>query len=120
MRAKWLDARVSEWAWILVRKELAKKDSKIMLELNRMFALAHVAQKAGRLEQSREIYKDIITAGQMMFNEACEYIRHRIAFEEKLQEYDNTAREYFKGGEYIKARKIWEKVVEDASQGMVK
>ena len=33
---------------------------------------------------------------------------------------DKTAREYFKGGEYVKARKIWEKVVEDASKGMVK
>ena len=119
-RAKWLDARINEWAWILIRKELAKKDSKIVLELNRMFALAKASQKAGRLEESRQIYKDIISAGQMMYDEASEYIRGRIDFEEQMQKLDKTAREYFKGGEYVKARKIWEKVVDDASKGVVK
>jgi hypothetical protein len=119
-RAKWLDAKISNWAWIMVRKELSKKDSKIMLELNRMFAIAHAAQVSGHLEESRQVYKDIIAAGQMMFDEASEYIRGRIAFEEKLQQSDKTAQEYFKGGEYVKARKIWEKVVEEASKDMVK
>jgi hypothetical protein len=99
---------------------LDKKDSKIVLELNRMFALAKASQKAGRFEESRQIYKDIITAGQMMYDEASEYIRGRIAFEEDMQKLDKTAREYFKGGEYVKARKIWEKVVDDASKGVVK
>ncbi len=119
-RAKWLDARISEWAWILIRKEFSKKDSKIVLELNRMFALAKASRRAGRLEESRQIYKDIITAGQMMYDEASEYIRGRIDFEEQLQKLDKSAREYFKGGEYLKARKIWEKVVDDASKGVVK
>jgi len=119
-RAKWLDARINDWAWIMVRKELSKKDSKIMLELNRMFAIAHAAQVSGHLEESRQIYKDIIAAGQMMIDEASEYIRGRIAFEEKLQQSDKSAQEYFKGGEYVKARKIWEKVVDEASSGMVK
>jgi len=119
-RAKWLDARINDWAWILIRKELAKKDSKIALELNRMFALAKKARGQGRLEESRQIYKDIISAGQMMYDEAFEYIRGHIAFEEQLQQDDKTAREYFKGGEYVKARKIWEKVVEDVSRGVVK
>jgi hypothetical protein len=116
-RAKWLDARINDWAWVMIRKELGKKDSKIVLELNRMFALAQKARTQGRLEESRQIYKDIISAGQMMYDEASEYIRGRIAFEEQLQQLDKTAREYFKGGEYVKARKIWEKVVEDASKG---
>ncbi len=113
-RAKWLDERVSEWAWGMVKKELAKPDSKIAAELNNMFILAQQAQKANRLEEAKQIYKDIIMAGQMMFDEAAQYIRSKIAFEEKLQEYDKTAQDYFKGGEYIKARKLWEKIVEDA------
>ncbi len=119
-RAKWLDERINQWAWVLVRKELSKQDSLIVEELNRMFILGKEAQAAGRLEESRQIYKDVVTAGQMMFDEASEYIRGKIAVEEKLQEYNKTAQEYFKGGEYIKARKIWEKVVEDASKGMLK
>ena len=56
----------------------------------------------------------------MMYDEASEYIRGRIDFEEQLQKLDKTAREYFKGCEYLKARKIWEKVVDDASKGVVK
>ena len=119
-RAKWLDAKVSAWAWVMVHNELAKKDSKIVLELNRMFAEANTARAQGRLEESRQIYKDIVAAGQMMFDEASEYISSRIAFEEQLQQLDKTAQGYFKGGEYVKARKIWEKVVEDASKGVVK
>ena len=96
-RAKWLDARINEWAWVLIRKELAKKDSKIVLELNRMFALAKAAQKAGRLEESRQIYKDIIAAGQMMYDEASEYIRGRIAFEEQMQQLDQDRTGIFQG-----------------------
>ncbi len=119
-RAKWLDARIDQWAWAMIRKEFSKKDSKIVLELNRMFALAKQVRRQGHLEEARQIYKDIITAGQMMYNEASEYIRGRIAFEEQLQQLYKTGRDYFKGGEYVKARKIWEKVVEDASKGVVK
>jgi hypothetical protein len=116
-RARWLDARINEWAWILIRKELARKDSKIVLELNRMYALAKAERAAGHLEDAKQIYKDIISAGQIMYEEATVYIRGRIDFEEQLQKLDKTAREYFKGGEYQKAGKIWEKIVEDASQG---
>jgi hypothetical protein len=119
-RAKWLDAKVNQWAWGLIRKEFSKKDSRIVLELNRLFSLARKSRAAGRLEESRRIYRDIIAAGQMMYDEACEYIRGRIALEEQLRQLDKTAREYFRGGEYVKARKIWEKVVEDASRGVVK
>ncbi|MBI3314622.1 MAG: DUF11 domain-containing protein [Candidatus Omnitrophica bacterium] len=118
-RAKWLDDRVTEWSWIMVKKELAKPGSKVTAELNNMFVLAKQAQKADRYEESKQIYKDIIMAGQMMFDEASQYIRSKIAFEEKLQEYDKTAREYLKGGEYIKARKLWEKIVEDAQKRMI-
>ena len=56
----------------------------------------------------------------MMFDEASEYIRGRIHFEEQMQKMDASARDYFKGGEYVKARKIWEKVVDEASKGVVK
>ena len=58
-------------------------------------------------------------AGQMMYDEASEYIRGQIAIEEKLQGYNKTAEEYFRTGEYIKARKLWEKVVEDAQKRVV-
>jgi uncharacterized repeat protein (TIGR01451 family) len=116
-KAKWLDARINQWAWSLIRQEFSKKDSQVVLELNRMFVLAKKAQKAGHLEQSHRIYKDIISAGQMMYDEASEYVRGRIDFEEQLQKLNKNAREYFKGGEYVKARKIWEKIVEDASAG---
>jgi len=119
-RAKWLDAKISDWAWVMIAKEFSKKDSKIVLELNRMFALAKASQKAGRLEESQQIYKDIIAAGQIMFDEACEYIRRRIAFEQQMQQLTKTAQDYYKGGEYVKARKIWEKVVDEASKGVVK
>src|SRR5262249_54700325 len=99
-RAKWLDAKINVWAWEMIKHEFSKKDSKIVLELNRLFALAKKARAEGRLDESKQIYRDIIAAGQMMYDEASEYIRGRIAFEEQLRQLDKAAREYFKGGEY--------------------
>ena len=118
-RAKWLDERITDWAWTMVRKELLRTDSKIVGDLNHMFLLAKQAEKSSHYNQAQQIYKDVIQAGQMMFDEASEYIRTQIAFEEKLQDYSKTAQNYYSQGEYLKARKLWEKVVEDAQKRVV-
>ena len=103
----------------MVKKELSKPNSKVVADLNHMFILAKQAQKSGQFAQAQQIYKDLIQAGQMMFDEAGEYIRTQIAFEEKLQDYNKTALGYYSQGEYIKARKLWEKVVDDAQKRVV-
>ncbi len=118
-KEKWLDNKVAEWAWAMVSRELQKPDSKVVVDLNHMFVLASAAQKASKFEESQQIYKDIIIAGQMMFDEASEFIRGKIAFEEKLQEYNKTAQDYYVTGEYVKARKLWEKIVADAQKGVL-
>ena len=100
----------------MVKKELSKPDSKVVADLNQMYAMAQAAQKSGHYEESQQIYKDIIMAGQMMFDEASEYIHTQIDYEEKLQSYNKTAEDYFRSGEYLKARKLWEKIVDDAQK----
>ena len=118
-REKWLDNKVTEWAWAMVAKELQKPESKVVSDLNRMFAIASAAQKNKKFDESQQIYKDIIMAGQMMFDEASEFIRTKIAYEEKLQQYNKTAQDYYVSGEYLKARKLWEKIVADAQKGVL-
>ncbi len=81
--------------------------------------MAQRAHEEGRLEESRQIYKDIITAGQMMFEEAAEYIRGHISTEKKLQEMNDLADQYIKNGQYDKAKKILEKILEDIQKGVV-
>jgi hypothetical protein len=118
-KAKWLDERISQWAWKMVHKELSKNNSPVVKELNTMFSLAQQAQSKGDLKGSQLIFKNIIAAGQMMFDEASEYVRSQVVFEDQLKAYHQTAADYYKQGEYLKARKIWEKVVDEASKNML-
>ena len=113
------EERISQWSWALVQRELNRLDSPVVEELNYMFALAQGAEDLSKLDDARAIYRDIITAGQIMFEEAAEYFRGRIVFQEKLEDMDQAASNYFKKGELQKAQKLWEKIVEDAQKAMV-
>ena len=88
-------------------------------ELNEYFILAQKAYEAGEYEEAHKLYKDIISGGQMMFQEAAEYIRGRISREQKLEELNALADQYFKNGQYEKAKKILEKIVDEAQKTML-
>ncbi len=113
-RKKWLEEKIFNWAWIMVREELAKENSPIIEELNYYFILAEKAKESGDFEESKKIYRDIIMAGDMMLQEASEHIRKRIEKEEKLKEMKIMADQYYKNGQYEKAKKILEKIMEEA------
>ena len=98
----------------MVREELAKENSPIIEELNYYFILAEKAKESGDFEESKKIYRDIIMAGDMMLQEASEHIRKRIEKEEKLKEMKIMADQYYKNGQYEKAKKILEKIMEEA------
>ena len=104
----------------MVTDELSRYDSPILSELNDYFLMAQRADQNGDIEESHRIYKDIITAGQMMFEEVAEYVRDRIAREEKIKEMKALADQYYKDGQYKKAKKILEKILEEVDQGVLK
>ncbi|MBF0533312.1 MAG: hypothetical protein HQL23_09520, partial [Candidatus Omnitrophica bacterium] len=118
-RQKWLNDRIHAWAWEMIDQELSKPNSPILSELNEMFAMAQVAANNQDYEKSHNIYRDIITASQMMLEEAVAYIRGQVSKEEQLKQMKAQADQYFKNGEYEKARKILEKIVEDAENGVI-
>ncbi|MBP9854740.1 MAG: DUF11 domain-containing protein [Candidatus Omnitrophica bacterium] len=119
-RQKWLEEKISRWAWIMVAEELDNLDSAILRELNDYFVMAEYAHKRGYLEESKQIYKDIITAGQMMHDEASEYIRKYVKKEDELLEMKALADQYYKNGQYDKAKKILEKILAEAQKSVVK
>jgi tetratricopeptide (TPR) repeat protein len=118
-RAKWLDRRVQAYATKMVEDEFKKKDSPVVLELNQMYRMAQVAAEKEDYEQSKKIYKDIVLATDMMFEEAAQFVRKHISFEEKLFNAHQRALEYYDRGDYWMAKKIWEKIVEEASKAVV-
>ncbi|HPN88090.1 MAG TPA: hypothetical protein PLH56_01995 [Candidatus Omnitrophota bacterium] len=118
-KEKWLEEKIHRWAWVMVEQEFKKKKSPLMQELNEYFILAQKARHKGDWEESQQIYKDIIMAGEMMFQEAVEYIRARVKREERFKEMQSLADQYFKTGQYEKARKILEKILEEARDTMV-
>ncbi len=119
-RQKWLEEKISRWAWIMVAEELDNLDSAILRELNDYFVMAEYAHKKGYLEESKQIYKDIITAGQMMHDEASEYIRKYVKKEDELLEMKTLADQYYKNGQYDKAKKILEKILAEAQKSVLK
>jgi hypothetical protein len=115
-RARWLEERVSRWAWKMVYNELKRPDSKVVREMNQLYVMADVAAKNGQLDESKQLYTDVVMAGQMMFEEASQFIREQIAFEEKMNQLTVEADEAFKQGELLKARKLWETVIEQSQK----
>ncbi len=118
-RQKWLDHRIEHYAWKMVNDEFAHKDSAVVLELNQMYMMAQEADSRGLLEESRQIYKDILQATQIMFEEAANFVRKHISFEEKLYNAFQRAKEYYDKGEFWQAKKLWEKIVEEAERSML-
>lgn len=112
-RQKWIDEKVQRWAWFMVSDELSRSDSPVLYQLNSYFYLAEKEWEAKRYAEARRIYKDIIIAGNMMFEEAAEYIRSRIKTEEELQDLYKQAEELMKNEQYEKAKKIFEKILEE-------
>ena len=119
-KQKWLDEKIARWAWDIVGQEFSKKESPILEELNGYYMMAERAYQKGRLEEAQKIYKDIITAGLMMFEEASEHIRAQISQEKKLQDMRDLANQYIKNGQYDKAKKILEKILEEIEKGVIK
>ncbi|MCA9400241.1 MAG: DUF11 domain-containing protein [Candidatus Omnitrophica bacterium] len=120
-RAKelWLNEKIDRWAWAMVMDELSNNESPIMEELNHYFFLAGEAFERGDLEESRQIYRDLIMAGKMMYEEAAQFIREQIGKENKLEELYSLAEQHIKNGQYEKAKKILEKIVVEAEEGML-
>jgi hypothetical protein len=118
-KARWMDHRVELYAWKMVKKEFERKDSQIVQELNRMYRAAEKANKLGKYEDARQIYRHIILVTQMMYQEAALFVRHHIDFEEKIYNAFQRAQEYFDKGEFWQARKLWEKIVEEASKAVL-
>ncbi|MBZ0165889.1 MAG: tetratricopeptide repeat protein, partial [Candidatus Omnitrophica bacterium] len=119
-RQKWLQEKVTRWAWVMVQDELARDESPILRELNDYFVMAQLAFENGDYEESRQIYKDIIIAGRMMHDEAAEFIRKNVRKEERLQQMKELADQYYKNGQYEKAKKILEKILEEAKKPVIK
>lgn len=118
-RQRWLDEKIKKWAWIMVNEELSNNDSLVLQELNEHFLMAQEVYEKGEIEEARKIYKYIVVAGQMMIEEASEYIRGVISKEEKLKEMKVLADQYFKNGQYEKAKKILEKILEETDNRML-
>ena len=100
----------------MVYNELERPDSKVVREMNQLYVMADVAAKNGQLDESKQLYTDVVMAGQMMFEEASQFIREQIAFEEKMNQLTVEADEAFKQGELLKARKLWETVIEQSQK----
>lgn len=118
-RAKWRERRVEKYAWKMVHNEFRKKDSPLVLELNQMYQMGMIASELSRYEEAHMIYKDIILVTQMMYEEAAQFVRKHMAFEEGLYNASERAQEYYEKGEYWTAKKLWEKILEEAERAVL-
>jgi hypothetical protein len=54
-----------------------------------------------------------------MYEEAAQFVRQHIAYEENIYNAYQRAQEYYDKGEFWQARKLWEKIVEEASKAVL-
>lgn len=118
-KAKWIEEKMARWAWLTVQDELSRKDSPIIKELNIYYRMARVAHEQGRFEEAHQVYKDIIVAGEMMFEEAYGYINSKVQQEKDWQNQIKLSDQYYRNGELEKAKKILEKVLEELEERML-
>jgi hypothetical protein len=118
-KEKWIQQRVDEWAWQIISRELNRAESPVLQELNAFYFMAEKANKNGDLETARQIYRDIVMAAQLMVDEARGYVRQHIDKEDRLKRMKAEADQFFKSGQYEKAKKILEKIVEEAEVSMI-
>ncbi len=118
-KARWLDRRVELYAARMVKREFERKDSQIVAELNERYKRARIAAELGKYDEAQHIYKNIIQVTRMMYEEAAQFVRHHIDFEERVYNAFQRAEEYYHKGELWQARKLWEKIVEEASKAVL-
>ncbi len=118
-KARWLDHRVDLYAKKMIKDELMRRDGPLVMELNKMYQEAQSANARGKYEDARQLYKNIILATQMMYEEAAQFVRHHIAWEEGIYNAFQRAKEYYDKGDFWQARKLWEKIVEEASKAVL-
>jgi uncharacterized repeat protein (TIGR01451 family) len=118
-RQKWLDHRIELYAWKMVNDEFRRVDSPVVLEMNQIYQAAQASAKAGHYAEAQKAYKDVILGTQLMYEEAANFVRKHISFEEKLYNAFSRAREYYDKGELWQAKKLWEKIVEEAERSML-
>ncbi|MFH0753506.1 MAG: hypothetical protein V2A70_02955 [Candidatus Omnitrophota bacterium] len=118
-KAKWLDHRIDLYARKMIRAELERKDGALVVELNKMYQEAQEANARGRLEDARQGYKNIIQVTQLMYEEAAQFVRQHISWEEGIYNAFLRAKEYYDKGDFWQARKLWEKIVEEASKAVL-
>jgi len=118
-KARWMDRRVELHAWKMVRKEFEDKSSPVVKELNQMYQMAQIAHELGKYEDARQVYKDIILVTQIMYEEAAMFVRQHISLEERIYNAFLRAQEYYEKQDFWQARKLWEKIVEEASKAVL-
>ncbi|MCD4780564.1 MAG: DUF11 domain-containing protein [Candidatus Omnitrophica bacterium] len=118
-KQKWIEEKIKRWAWVMVSDELQRDNSPILDELNHCFILAESAGQAGDYQEAHKIYLDIISAGQMMYEEAADYIRSQIVQERRWKDMSKQADQLIHKGQYEKAKKILEKILEEVYQGVL-
>jgi tetratricopeptide (TPR) repeat protein len=118
-RQRWKDHRIELYAWKMVRREFNNTTSPIVIELNRRYQAARSANDLGNFEEAQRIYKEIILATQLMYEEAAGFVRKHIAFEENIYAAFQRAQEYFDKKDFWQARKLWEKIVDEASKAVL-
>ena len=110
------EEKIKQWAWELVNEEAARPDSKITQELYNYFYLARAAYDKGNLKEARDFYSRIVETGEKMYEEAVEYVRGRVKLENKLKNYDELAKIYYKEGKLLEAKKLWENIIKESSE----
>lgn len=106
-----LEKLIKVWVNQLVNDELSNPESEITQELSNYLFMADKAKEDYRFDEAKELYEKVLRALKMMKDECNEYIRIRIEMERSWKDNNLTALTYFRQGNKVEAKGIWEEIL---------
>jgi len=108
------EGNIKERAWSILNNELRKPDSILREKLYKYLYLAQLAYREGNFKRAKEYYQKIYNIGNSLYQQAESFIKECIEQEKQLREYNKLARQYYKEGDFKKAKEIWQKIIKEA------
>lgn len=105
---------IKAWTWEILEEELARKDSPLRKKLFTYLYIAETAQNKKDWAKAKKYYKKVISISNSLYEDVKKYITACFDAEKELKEYDQLAHTYYKEGNFIKAKEVWQDLITKA------
>jgi tetratricopeptide (TPR) repeat protein len=112
--AQMKEERIREGALKIVSAEMSNPSSPLRQKIYESFYQGEKAEARGDWAEARKYYGEVSRLGRAAQQRTATYVKELDSQVEELRKKDLLAEEYYKDGNYEKAKEVWQKIKEDA------